>query len=309
MWTGVVLSVLLWAATALADQRSFEVERGRQDWSFDVRWSGADGEARRAQFSLPAELVTADLEEPLRYQKNKAAQHAVAAVRAYGEGKRGVKLKARAAPGGQVLIEASGKNRERVRATLAEAAAVRDRALAEFTEEAGFTTHRKKILPDHPTHALRYADALAPVVAALGGPTEDPREFADIALGFVQSIPYEQRALVRDRFRRPLSLLGRNRGDCDSKATLYLSLMRQAYPSLPLAIVYVPDHAYVALGIPPQKGDDRMRHDGQAWVLAEPVGPALAPVGDLSRLSRRKGALGRARLVPVPARRLAALSR
>jgi hypothetical protein len=111
----------------------------------------------------------------------------------------------------------------------------------------------------------------------------------------VQSIPYEK-AKKRDRYRRPLSLLGRNRGDCDSKSTLFLALMHQAWPELPLAMVYIPEHAFVALGIEPEQGESKLREDGQVWLLAEPVGPRMAPLGELGKRSKRRARRGRVTL-------------
>ena len=298
----VLVAMLGLLMSAHAEQKDFAVDRGRQDWSFDVRWRDSAETVHTAHFDLPAPLVEADLEEPLRFQSREAAQHAAAAVRAYGETKKNVTLRVRVDNSNRVHIQASGQNGARVKAVLAEAAEVRDAALRDYMAEAGFTLLKGKIAPDHVRHALDYADDLAPLVAALGGPTADPRDFAELALGFVQSIPYEKRALVRDRFRRPLSVLGRNRGDCDSKSTLYLSLLRQAYPDLPLAMVYIPDHAYVALGLAPQAGDARLKRDGQTWVLAEPVGPRMAPVGEVDGKHRRALRFGRGTLRTIPTR-------
>jgi len=115
----------------------------------------------------------------------------------------------------------------------------------------------------------------------------------------VQSIPYEQRAKVSDLYRRPLSVLGRNKGDCDSKTVLFLALMHEAYPDLPVAIVYRPGHAYAALGLERQRGDMRFREDGQVWVGVEPVGPAVRSIGEVRGKSRRRAKLGMVHLAVV----------
>ena len=95
----------------------------------------------------------------------------------------------------------------------------------------------------------------------------------------------------RDRYRRPLSLLGRNRGDCDSKVVLYLSLMKAAYPRLDSGIVQIKGHAYGALDI---SGDGRTIKVGkERWLVVEPVGPAVVPMGVLGGRSKRKSRLGR----------------
>ena len=155
---------------------------------------------------------------------------------------------------------------------------------------------RKGIVPDHIRHVEEYTDELKPIVDALGGATKDPRIFGNKALAFVQNIPYEKRALVKDRYRRPLSLIGRNKGDCDSKTVLYLSLMKSAYPQMSVAVVYIKGHAFGALEIEPKKGDKVIRKDGKKYVAVEPVGPKVARMGKVGPKSRRSLAVKRYRL-------------
>ncbi|MFT5679698.1 MAG: hypothetical protein ACI8RZ_000603, partial [Myxococcota bacterium] len=87
-----MLSLML-ALTAAADQRGFDAEEGRREWTFDVKWTDGDGERHRAQFALPAAAIQADIDTPLRFQKKDAAQHAARAVRQYGATLPNVKLK------------------------------------------------------------------------------------------------------------------------------------------------------------------------------------------------------------------------
>ena len=115
----------------------------------------------------------------------------------------------------------------------------------------------------------------------------------------MQSIPYEMRVKVSDRYRRPLSILGRNKGDCDSKSVLFLALMRQAWPETQSAMVYIKGHAFAALGIEAERGDDTVKVDGDRWVGVEPVGPSLAQAGELGKTSRRKARWGRYDLARV----------
>ena len=291
MLHALALFVLL-ALPARADQKAFEVDKNPQRWAFEVRWTDAEGASHEASFELPTADVRADLDEPLRYKIKDANQYMVAEIRRWADDRRGPKITAQAS-GGAVRISATGKSRAKIKEALAEAAEVRDTAAARYRQEHGFTTIDGAIAPDHIRHVQDYADDLAPVVAALGGPGDDPRAFAELALGFVQSIPYEQASKQRDRYRRPLSLLGRNRGDCDSKSTLFLALVHQAWPELDLAMVYIPGHAFVGLGIEPERGEDTLRGDERSWLLAEPVGPDTKPLGEVGKKSRRKARRGR----------------
>ncbi len=283
---------------ALANKAS--IEKGGGQWSFDIRWTDAAGQAQRARFQLPANLVKQDLEEPVVFRKQKASQYAAEAIRSWSKGRKGPKVSV-SVSSGEVRIAVKGKSRSAMKQALAEAQQVGEAAQEEWLEKNGFVRiDEDTILPDHAGHVAEYAPSLAPVVEALGGPGADARSFAELALGFVQTIPYEKRALVSDRYRRPLSLLGRNKGDCDSKSVLFLGLMRQAWPELPLAMVYIKGHAFVALGLEPQDDDRTVEIDDVDWVGAEPVGPALNELGELGKTSRRKARRGRYETLQVP---------
>lgn len=286
--------------TASADQRSFDAQEGSRRWAIDVKWTDADGDSHRAQYDLPADAVQADLDTPLRFQKKDAAQHAARAVRAYGNTLPNVKVKAKVSGKGQLSISVKAKKRSRAKTVLARAIEIRDEATDAYLDEHGYTRLGDAIVADHTLHVSEYADDVAPLVAALGGPTDDPRDFATIALGYVQSIPYQSRAKVSNAYRRPLLVLGRNKGDCDSKSTLFLALMHSAYPDLPLSMVYIPGHAFAGLGLEPQRGDITFRKSGQTWVVAEPVGPAMFAVGETTGKSRRRAATGRVQIAVVP---------
>ena len=127
---------------------------------------------------------------------------------------------------------------------------------------------------DHARIAAARAKAVAPVAAALRKGTRSDREFVERTLRFTQSIPYQKGKRGQDSgFQRPLALLARNKGDCDGKSALFLALIRAELPNVPLAMVYVPGHALVGVGIKPQKGDRTFRMDGRTYVMAEPSAP------------------------------------
>ena len=295
-----MIAALILALHAAADQRSFDAQEGARRWSIDVKWTDHAGALHRTEYELSATAVQADIDTPLRFQKRDAAQHAVRAVRAYGDTLPNVKVKARVSGKGQISISVKARKRSRAKAVLARAIEIRDEATDAYLAEHGYTRLGDAIVADHARHVDEYADDVAPLVAALGGPTDDPRKFASIALAHVQSIPYQSRAKVSNAYRRPLLVLARNKGDCDSKSTLFLALMHSAYPDLPLTMVYIPGHAFVGLGIEPQRGDVTFRKRGQTWVIAEPVGPAMFALGETKGKSRRRARSGRVQIAVVP---------
>ena len=282
----------LFIGLAQAKQTKHTVKKSPDQWSFVFAWTDAAGKRHKAAFQLDADLIKQDIEEPLRFQRRKAAEYQAKKVRQWGKKQKGVKIGAKAQKG-RVVITASGKPGA-VKEGLKGAKRVRDKALSDYMDEYGYTYYRppfrlrKGIVPDYLRHVEEYSDDLMPVVEALGGPTKNPRVFAGKALSFSQNIPYEMRALKSDRYRRPLSVIGRNKGDCDSKTVLFLSLMHAAYPGMDLGVVYVRKHAFGAIALEPRRGETRFRNGGQVWVGVEPVGPAVAPVGKLGWKSKLK---------------------
>ncbi len=145
------------------------------------------------------------------------------------------------------------------------------------------------LLPDYRRIARIEAAALDPVVAPLRTWLRGLglRAGLERLLLFTQSIPYDP---LHDRadsagFLPPLQVLADNRGDCDSKAVLFAALAHRLYPDLPIALALIPGHAYLALGLAPEGYDTRLDWSGRAWVVAEPVGPAISGLGELTEQS------------------------
>lgn len=154
------------------------------------------------------------------------------------------------------------------------------------------TTHtgERGYKPDHVRIAHASQARLQPLADALEdkmAPGSSPREVLEYLLGFVQSIPYDE---LNDRFRSPgagfnppTRLLYENRGDCDSKVTLIAALFRLLYPDLDSRILYLPQHAVLALDIEPQPGDFSVPVADSHYLVADPTGPALMGAGEVSR--------------------------
>ncbi|MGE5155246.1 MAG: hypothetical protein ACM3ST_14695 [Bdellovibrio bacteriovorus] len=156
-----------------------------------------------------------------------------------------------------------------------------------FIRERLYTLSADGILrPDYARIARLAVDDLASVAPAMRRWTRgmDRRKALGHLLLFVQSIPYDR---LDDRktdvgFLVPPLVLAENRGDCDSKAVTFAALTHLLYPDLPIAMVLLPRHAYLALGLPRAAGDQTLKHDKRVWILAEPAGPGLLPLGRLA---------------------------
>jgi len=112
------------------------------------------------------------------------------------------------------------------------------------------------------------------------------RQVSDYVLGFVQSIPYstlESRVTSTGAgFNPPLQTLWQNQGDCDSKVTLTAAILRALMPRIKMMLVFIDNHALIAINIPAKDNELTITVDGLDYILAEPTGPAMMSVGELS---------------------------
>jgi hypothetical protein len=288
--------VVAWVAAAVAQTPRFVRSAPRGVIAYEMRWTGPDGTARAGAFQLSAAAVQAAVETPRHPDLRALATFQAEAIRAWAP---------QGAPGVQVTVQVNGhrftthaksEDRDAMRAALDRAGEVADQARAAWLGETDAMVVEDGIAFDHAAFAVDAAAAVQPIAAMIHAPTA--RAWAAEALAFVQSIPYEERAGGGDTgFRSPLALIDRNRGDCDGKSALFLALLRAAHPDVPSAMVYIPRHALVAIGLPPEPGDDTRTVGKARWVLAQPVGPAALPLGDAGG-DRGEARRGTVRVLP-----------
>lgn len=147
------------------------------------------------------------------------------------------------------------------------------------------------VAPDHPRIALASSSAVAPVSRAfydsLGG--SSPRQYVDVITSFIQSIPYSPLTNRLEAggkgFSPPAQLLIENRGDCDSKVTLAAAVLRNLMPNISMAVVYLPNHALLAIAINALDDDTTIEHQGVKLVVLELAGPTQLSVGKLTDTS------------------------
>lgn len=146
------------------------------------------------------------------------------------------------------------------------------------------------VIPDYGRLAVAYTPTMRPAAEALAAltPGASERQRLALAMVFIQSIPYDTVAATRpgNGYAVPTLLLTENKGDCDTKSVALAALLATLMPAVPTAVVLVPGHALLGVGLPRQPGDQTLRYQGREYVLAEPVGPAQLPPGRVSTLTR-----------------------
>ena len=265
--------------TGLAGASSLKLVEDGGDATVKASWEDAKGKDHTIRASVSREHLAAARANPLVFDLDPIYAETGRAIRAWAK-EKGHKVKVTTNRKG---IRITARNRK----VLEAAAKVRDEALQD-----AITRHRLRLMEnggltaDHPAIARDAADDVADLARAIAGDNRDPRAFADAAISFVQSIPYK--AGGAKGVKLPLRVLDLGSGDCDSKSTLFLALMRAQHPEVRSAMVYVKGHAFVALGLEPERGDHTVKENGATWVLAEPVGPRIEDVGWASFRSRWK---------------------
>jgi|GEM_PF-1286439 len=268
-------------AKATYAQLGAKIERGRK-WDFMFRWRDIRGKKHRTEFQVRNRIVEHDLRTPKRISIENVNREVARLINEQPASRFGAKVTA-TVDGRTMRLRTHASSPAKVQSSLKKASKFQHQAMKAAFEARGYLlTPGNRVLPDHRRHVADYARTMRPVVAGLGGPRKKPRAFARHALGFVQSIPYELRALKQDRYRRPFAVLAKNKGDCDSKVVLYLAMLRNAWPNLRTAVVYVPGHAFCAVDLRPRDGELGVPVRGRQWLAIEPVGPMLADLGEIA---------------------------
>jgi hypothetical protein len=112
------------------------------------------------------------------------------------------------------------------------------------------------------------------------------RKVSNYVISFVQNIPYntlESRVTSSGAgFNPPTKVLWENQGDCDSKMTLTAAILRALMPRIDMALIYIDKHAFIGISIPAESDEMSINFQGVDYLLAEPTGPAVLPLGKLA---------------------------
>lgn len=160
----------------------------------------------------------------------------------------------------------------------------------------GYEPHdARRLRPDYASIAQAGANDLAGALPAFRSLVQGLGERAAInrLLAFFQSIPYDPLTSRSSSgtdagFALPVALLARNRGDCDTKSVAFASVLHRLFPDTAIGLLLLDDHALLALDMPARQGDRTINAYGRRWVLAEPVGPRLAKLGQIGEQTKRQ---------------------
>lgn len=196
--------------------------------------------------------------------------------------------------GASLNMEVSGRSRQKINEITDTLSSKQQQAEADylaknyympFTDELG----QLAIKQDHRRYALESSSNLSNIVNAIKAQMKNPnnsREYIDFVLNWLQTIPYDtlqnRMSSNGSGFAAPRQLLINNKGDCDSKSTLFLALLKSYNAQLTSKMVFLPNHALVAVNLKPNKTDKFIIVEGTQYILAEPTGAAQYPLGEIA---------------------------
>jgi len=287
--------LLLLPVAAHGQQKNFNLSYIEDSARYAYTWEGLNRQVYDLNFSVPIPLLQASMTDFTAFESFEANQ--IIAQRVEAKAKQlfpDVDFTMTAMPGG--IKYSASADKAKAEAAMKKVQEIEREVRDAYIAERYYTYAKENVLmPDHARIASIYSQKVQPL--AQGLLQELPqgasaRDVMNLALGFFQTIPYNT---LKDRytssgagFETPLRMLAENRGDCDTKSVGYLSVLRHYYPDLALLMVYTPFHAFVGINIPVQNGDVAIEVDGLKYVLAEPVGPSLIPLGKVSDESLRE---------------------
>lgn len=144
------------------------------------------------------------------------------------------------------------------------------------------------VIPDHVRFmqdALPQLQPVADAFIALYG-KQNVRDIAIALTRWIQQIPYrdmENRITSNGQgYVAPAQLIYDHQGDCDSKAVLWATIMRQIFPTLEIRILYLPEHAIIAAQIPAIETEQIIELGADSLLLVDPTGPAQLKLGQIT---------------------------
>jgi len=290
-----LLSCLVMLASALpaaARQLDYSAQKIGAMQQLSYRYQGYDGQPQAVTFMVNGRALQEGAAQFQPFDRDALQNYTVEYLQHYAGQMRGVQVSVDRM-GDTVGFNAIGSSDEQVQSAIEIMKKRSEEAEDNFLYPRYLVkdTTGKYIMPDHIRVASDYVRLMRPIARALlnQAPDKSPRGAVNAVLNFVQSIPYDT---LQNRstsngsgFATPYGMIQMNKGDCDTKSVAVLSMLRALYPNMPVAMIYTSEHAFVGIDVPAASGDRILTIERKVYVLAEPAGPGLLPLGNVSNRS------------------------
>lgn len=293
-----IFALILFACWAHAGQQ-FNKTLDAEKTLYSYQWQDHLGQTRNLQFTFDNKGAADQHSKTTRYQSELAKRYVFLALQ-----KAALQVDPREASiqvqrlGKDIRVRVSSREPDNVQRWQTTMAKEEKSAYARYLKEHYYTVFRdafgrEGVKPDHLRYATESLQFMLPIAKAFYEQVQsnsDSREYVKLLLSWVQSIPYDklQNRITSNGagFYSPSALLDNNKGDCDSKSTLLIALLRSLLPKTSLALIYLPNHALVGVALPHRENEKTLMLNGTEFMLMEPTGPALLALGMIGANSR-----------------------
>lgn len=281
-----------------AQQTDFALRDYGYKTGYAYKWRDHHGQIHTTRFHLDSNMVKQASNEFQPYSNDEANQYVFSTVKNYASQlrSRGISMTIDpSARNDKVEIIAKGGSHSDLRREMQAVDSLIEQSRQKYIHNKFFRLYdANSVVPDHARISKMNADRMHPVARALAQTApQDRRGRVNHTLAFLQGIPYDELMNRRTSngagFATPVEILTRNMGDCDSKSVAMASLLKNLLPQVPMVLVLIEGHAFVGVGGLQQGSNDfALRINNRTYILAEPAGPALMPLGQIDPRSRQQ---------------------
>lgn len=193
-----------------------------------------------------------------------------------------------------VSVRGRGITQKDMDAFMSDLEKIQGKSFKKYLKDHYLTTHphnAKLIIPDYPQVVAAFTPSMKDVARQIALQTRgaDHRDQMNYALNFLQSIPYhdfkDQNPPVGTGYATPPQMLALNKGDCESKTIAAATIFKSMMHNPDMVVVIVPEHVLLGIKTRPQQNDKTIHIDGKTYVLAEPTGERILPLGQIDERS------------------------
>lgn len=290
----VVFLSLFFMIEGQANQLSFHKTEVDEGYHFNYQWLDHQKTQQEINFTLNNNILFDRFRNFKDYQSRYAQKTILRRIKKHMQKNPIAEVQITYRQQGEsFFIDVKGLDTEKVNKAYQELARLEQEVTQAYLAESyyqEFTDHAqvRGIKVDHVSIANDSVTDLKPLKPIILGHVsiKNIRKATNYVLGFVQNIPYStlssRLASSGSGFNHPLKLLWENQGDCDSKMTLTAALLRALMPRVKMVFVYTEGHAFIGINVPAKAGETTITHKGVTYLLAEPTGPAILPLGILA---------------------------
>lgn len=290
---------LPFSAYSHAEQLSFSKKEQKDQINFYVEWRDHNDTSQSLNFQFKKKQVFDKYRGFNTYKPNRAQEFVNNSLRKHLKKQpiSGVYVRFNR-QGNSVTAEIKGQDAAKVEAAEQKITTLQESFFAEYLQKTYYQefytpNNILAIKPDHRRIAQESVIDFKPFKPTIMAKSsiKNIRRVTNFVVGFVQSIPY---ATLESRitssgagFNPPLKLLYENQGDCDSKVTLVAAMLRMLMPRVKMVLIFIDNHALIGIEDTPQGNDKTLTEQGTTYILAEPTGPAMLPLGEVAPESER----------------------